>query len=176
MSRSRISSSLPESNKEARKFREYLKRPSIASVAVIRLYYSSYMIPYFSSFIISAIHLDVPCKVCGDLSTGMHFGVYACDTCSGFFLRSIRRNRFYVCKFIPSDQCQISKTTRNQCRACRMSKCLEVGMIPRLSTRPRKFTLQSIYIADPAMNHDEALVLIPLAMRRHSQPLTERSK
>lgn len=44
--------------------------------------------------------------------------------------RSIRRNRQYVCKARGSgaNNCPIDKTHRNQCRACRLSKCSDAGM------------------------------------------------
>lgn len=72
--------------------------------------------------------LDIPCKVCGDFSSGKHYNIFACDGCAGFFKRSIRRNRQYVCKAKEEGTCVVNKLQRNQCRACRLSKCQEAGM------------------------------------------------
>ncbi|CAD0193901.1 unnamed protein product [Chrysodeixis includens] len=76
----------------------------------------------------SRILYDVPCAVCRDHSSGKHYGVFACDGCAGFFKRSVRRDRQYACKARLPGGCLVDKAHRNQCRACRLEKCLSVGM------------------------------------------------
>lgn len=66
------------------------------------------------------------CRVCGDISSGRHYGQYTCDGCSGFFMRSVRKNMIYRCK--GNNNCIVDKKRRNQCQSCRFEKCLHVNM------------------------------------------------
>nr|XP_006818146.1 PREDICTED: uncharacterized protein LOC102805053 [Saccoglossus kowalevskii] len=66
--------------------------------------------------------------VCGDLSSGIHFGVYTCEGCKGFFRRSLKDSSFYHCHCNKDQPCEITLLTRNVCRYCRFDKCLSVGM------------------------------------------------
>ncbi|XP_024133950.1 nuclear receptor subfamily 2 group F member 6b [Oryzias melastigma] len=68
----------------------------------------------------------VDCVVCGDKSSGKHYGVFTCEGCKSFFKRSIRRNLSYSCR--SNRDCQIDQHHRNQCQYCRLKKCFRVGM------------------------------------------------
>ncbi|XP_065097899.1 nuclear receptor subfamily 2 group F member 6b [Paramisgurnus dabryanus] len=68
----------------------------------------------------------VDCVVCGDKSSGKHYGVFTCEGCKSFFKRSIRRNLNYTCR--SNRDCQIDQHHRNQCQYCRLKKCVRVGM------------------------------------------------
>uniref|UniRef100_A0A4W4G243 Nuclear receptor subfamily 2 group F member 6 n=1 Tax=Electrophorus electricus TaxID=8005 RepID=A0A4W4G243_ELEEL len=68
----------------------------------------------------------VDCVVCGDKSSGKHYGVFTCEGCKSFFKRSVRRNLNYTCR--SNRECQIDQHHRNQCQYCRLKKCFRVGM------------------------------------------------
>ncbi|XP_016382869.1 nuclear receptor subfamily 1 group D member 2b [Sinocyclocheilus rhinocerous] len=67
------------------------------------------------------------CKVCGDVASGFHYGVHACEGCKGFFRRSIQQNIQYK-KCLKNESCPITRINRNRCQQCRFKKCLLVGM------------------------------------------------
>eukprot|EP00794_Sanderia_malayensis_P007167 gene7167-7973_t len=66
------------------------------------------------------------CEICGDKSTGRHYKVFSCEGCKNFFRRSVRRSRNYKCPAF--GECAVDKSQRTRCRACRMMKCLKIGM------------------------------------------------
>uniref|UniRef100_A0A3Q3J6F0 Nuclear receptor domain-containing protein n=1 Tax=Monopterus albus TaxID=43700 RepID=A0A3Q3J6F0_MONAL len=76
----------------------------------------------------------IECVVCGDKSSGKHYGQFTCEGCKSFFKRSVRRNLTYSCR--ANRNCPIDQHHRNQCQYCRLKKCLKVGMRPLMITHP----------------------------------------
>ncbi|KAI6214521.1 hypothetical protein M3Y94_00278200 [Aphelenchoides besseyi] len=69
------------------------------------------------------------CLVCDEKNTAArHYNSVCCSGCKGFFRRSVRFRRQYVCAY--DKHCSIKREYRNCCRACRFQKCLDIGLDP----------------------------------------------
>lgn len=93
---------------------------------------------------------NVDCMVCGDRSSGKHYGQFTCEGCKSFFKRSVRRNLTYTCR--GNRDCPIDQHHRNQCQYCRLKKCLKVGM------RREGRSLSSVAVCVRACVWDERLL------------------
>ncbi|CAF1200664.1 unnamed protein product [Adineta steineri] len=71
------------------------------------------------------------CSVCGDVSTGIHFGGNSCESCKAFFRRSVQCNRHQNYKCSNNEQCPVNIVTRKVCQYCRYIKCTAIGMKPK---------------------------------------------
>ncbi|KAL4219633.1 nuclear receptor subfamily 5 [Mactra antiquata] len=69
---------------------------------------------------------DELCPVCGDKVSGYHYGLLTCESCKGFFKRTVQNKKVYSC--VDNRSCHIDKSQRKRCPYCRFQKCLNVGM------------------------------------------------
>ncbi|KAJ8354480.1 hypothetical protein SKAU_G00220470 [Synaphobranchus kaupii] len=95
------------------------------------------------------------CKVCGDVASGFHYGVHACEGCKGFFRRSIQQNIQYK-KCLKSENCPVMRMNRNRCQQCRFKKCLFVGMSKdavRFGRIPKREKQRMLLEMQSAMNN-----------------------
>ncbi|KAL4219474.1 c4 zinc finger protein [Mactra antiquata] len=67
-----------------------------------------------------------PCPVCGDNVSGFHYGIFTCESCKGFFKRTVQNKKSFVCP--RNGECEIALENRKKCPACRFAKCLVMGM------------------------------------------------
>uniref|UniRef100_A0A915D264 Uncharacterized protein n=1 Tax=Ditylenchus dipsaci TaxID=166011 RepID=A0A915D264_9BILA len=108
--------------------------------------------------------LSLNCQACDDKADGQHFGVDACRACAAFFRRTIARQMKYVCRY--EQKCEISKVFRCMCRACRLQKCLDVGMkedaVQRCraplkgSTKPNTFSMKDMAQENDLLANDQS--------------------
>lgn len=84
------------------------------------------LIKFASLFLFPAQIEIIPCKVCGDKSSGVHYGVITCEGCKGFFRRSQSSVVNYQCP--RQKNCVVDRVNRNRCQYCRLQKCLTLGM------------------------------------------------
>ncbi|XP_006819847.1 nuclear hormone receptor E75-like, partial [Saccoglossus kowalevskii] len=67
------------------------------------------------------------CRICGDFSSGIHYGVVSCEGCKGFFRRCIAQKKVFA-KCLKGGECQIQKSNRGRCPECRYKRCVASGM------------------------------------------------
>ncbi|XP_066263096.1 nuclear hormone receptor FTZ-F1 beta [Euwallacea similis] len=97
--------------------------------------------------------INSPCPICGDKISGFHYGIFSCESCKGFFKRTVQNRKNYVC--LRGAQCPVTVATRKKCPACRFDKCLQCGMkleaIREDRTRGGRSTYQCSYSLPPSL-------------------------
>ncbi|XP_074537857.1 nuclear receptor subfamily 1, group D, member 4a [Halichoeres trimaculatus] len=122
------------------------------------------------------------CKVCGDIASGFHYGVHACEGCKGFFRRSIQQNINYkMC--VKNENCLIMRMNRNRCQHCRFKKCLSVGMsrdavrFGRIPKREKQRLLDEMQSYMNSLNESAAMEMDSTSSRETpSSPVDGNSK
>ncbi|CAG5897922.1 unnamed protein product [Menidia menidia] len=74
----------------------------------------------------SRAEYEESCPICGDKVSGYHYGLLTCESCKGFFKRSVQNNKHYTCA--EQQSCPMNLAQRKRCPFCRFQKCLAVGM------------------------------------------------
>lgn len=60
---------------------------------------------------------DERCPICDDRVSGYHYGILTCESCKGFFKRTVQNKKMYQC--VDKRDCIINKLQRKRCPACR---------------------------------------------------------
>ena len=73
---------------------------------------------------------------------GYHYGIYTCESCKGFFKRTVQNKKAFICH--RKNECDINVTGRKKCPACRFQRCVQSGMKIE-GFFPRVFRVLMIY-------------------------------
>ncbi|KAL3312964.1 Nuclear receptor subfamily 2, group F, member [Cichlidogyrus casuarinus] len=90
------------------------------------------------------------CLVCGDRSSGKHYGRPTCEGCKSFFKRSVRRKLTYRCR--GNENCSVDAQHRNQCQFCRFQKCIRIGMKKEAVQQGRRSFLAAVELNGEVSN------------------------
>lgn len=79
------------------------------------------------------------CPICGDTTSGIHYGVRTCESCKLFFKRTVQleKENSYTCS--GSRACAVTIHTRAWCKLCRFQKCLTAGMKVEMVHKVKRF-------------------------------------
>ncbi|KAJ8346438.1 hypothetical protein SKAU_G00278390 [Synaphobranchus kaupii] len=119
------------------------------------------------------VDLDELCPVCGDKVSGYHYGLLTCESCKGFFKRTVQNNKRYNCA--ENQDCKIDKTQRKRCPFCRFQKCITVGMrleavrADRMRGGRNKFG--PMYKQDRALKQQKKALIRATGLKLESGPL-----
>ncbi|XP_063633338.1 nuclear hormone receptor FTZ-F1 beta isoform X3 [Cydia splendana] len=118
--------------------------------------------------------INSPCPICGDKISGFHYGIFSCESCKGFFKRTVQNRKNYMC--LRGGSCPVTVATRKKCPACRFDKCLGTGMkleaIREDRTRGGRSTYQCSYTLSGAVSTGSLLSAPVPPTLRHASSLT----
>ncbi|XP_076020170.1 steroidogenic factor 1b [Genypterus blacodes] len=112
------------------------------------------------------------CPVCGDQVSGYHYGLLTCESCKGFFKRTVQNNKQYMCA--EQQACRIDKSRRKRCPSCRFQRCLHVGMrleaVRADRTRGGRNKFGPMYKRDRALKQQRKALIQAAGFRLQASP------
>lgn len=108
------------------------------------------------------------CRVCDEPAAGFHFGAFTCEGCKSFFGRTCN-NTSVIQECKNNYRCVVDKKNRTACKACRLRKCLMVGMSKSGSRYGRRSNWFKIHcLMQQSMNKGKGATEGPI--RGHAPP------